>query len=321
MIETKQKPLQPNMLNYTFSNELLYRKICGINDSKLPELEDKLGIKIIPRGNTLLLGGEQSKVLNAIEFFTNLVENFSRRPDKESFDSFDVDYLIKKSKMLNWTPSDKVFTTTKGKPIYPRTKNQEDYVISLLNNQISMATGPAGTGKTFLSTAVACRMLQSKDIDRIILTRPAVEAGESLGFLPGDLTQKVDPYLRPIYDALYECLGFEKVQDLISANRIEIAPIAFMRGRTLSHSYIILDEAQNCTIGQLKMLLTRIGKNSKMCLSGDVTQIDLDRGKSGFEKVVELLKGIKEIGTIYFDKSDITRNPLIETIVNRFETI
>lgn len=321
MIATKRKSLSKKMLSFTFSNESLYQKVCGVNDSKLGDLAKTLGVEIVPRGNTLLLGGDKINVINAIEFFTNLVANFSHRPDKDSFDSFDLNYLIKNNKTLNWTPNDKVFTTNKGKPIYPRTKNQENYVQSLLDNLISLATGPAGTGKTFLSTAIACRMLQTGEVDRIVLTRPAVEAGESLGFLPGDLAQKVDPYLRPIYDALYECLGFEKVQELISGNRIEIAPIAFMRGRTLSHSFIILDEAQNCTIGQLKMLLTRIGKNSRMCLSGDITQIDLEREKSGFEKVVELLRNVEHIGIVHFDKSDITRNPLIEVIVNKFETI
>ena len=190
-----------------------------------------------------------------------------------------------------------------------------------MKNLITFGVGPAGTGKTFLSIAVACRMLQSGEIDRLVLTRPAVEAGESLGFLPGDLTQKVDPYLRPIYDALHECIGFERVQVLISLNKIEIAPIAFMRGRTLNNSFIILDEAQNCTVSQLKMFLTRIGKNSRMSLSGDVTQIDLERGRSGLEKVLSIMKDTPQIGIMFLEKEDITRHPLVSVIVDKFEGI
>jgi phosphate starvation-inducible PhoH-like protein len=164
-------------------------------------------------------------------------------------------------------------------------------------------------------------MLQAGEIDRLVLTRPAVEAGESLGFLPGDLTQKVDPYLRPIYDALHECIGFERVQVLISLNKIEIAPIAFMRGRTLNNSFIILDEAQNCTVSQLKMFLTRIGKNSRMSLSGDVTQIDLERGRSGLEKVLSIMRDTPQIGIMHLEKEDITRHPLVSVIVDKFEGI
>ncbi len=188
-----------------------------------------------------------------------------------------------------------------------------------MENLISIAVGPAGTGKTFLSIAVACRMLQNGEIDRLVLTRPAVEAGESLGFLPGDLVQKVDPYLRPIYDSLHDCIGSEKVQVLTSLNKIEIAPIAFMRGRTLSNSFIILDEAQNCTVSQLKMILTRLGKNSRMAISGDITQIDLAAGRSGFERVTHALKNLAQIGIIQLSTEDITRHPLIESIVDRLE--
>ena len=190
-----------------------------------------------------------------------------------------------------------------------------------MENMISFAIGPAGTGKTFLAVAVACRLLQAGEIERIVLTRPAVEAGESLGFLPGDLIQKVDPYLRPIYDALYECIGYEKTQELLSINKIEIAPIAFMRGRTLAHSFIILDEAQNCTNAQLKMFLTRLGKNSRMSVSGDVTQVDLTQANSGLAKIVGLFKKTPQIGVVEFQKEDISRHPLVEVIVKKFETL
>ncbi|MCB1176414.1 MAG: PhoH family protein [Leptospiraceae bacterium] len=284
-------------------------------------MESFLNVEIIPRGNSLILNGIEESVNYAIQFLEHLEENFNNRPDKEDFDYFDINYLIRNrdSEVETWNPSEKILTNFKGKPIYPKTANQQKFVSSLMENLISIAVGPAGTGKTFLSIAVACRMLQNGEIERLVLTRPAVEAGESLGFLPGDMVQKVDPYLRPIYDSLHDCLGMEKVQVLTSLNKIEIAPIAYMRGRTLSNSFIILDEAQNCTLSQLKMILTRLGKNSRMAISGDITQIDLGNGKSGFEKVFSALKNLNQIATIQLSSEDITRHPLIESIVNRLE--
>jgi phosphate starvation-inducible protein PhoH and related proteins len=318
----KPKSKDATQEKFDFQNEDLYQKVCGINDSRLRDLEAYLDIKIIPRGYSLIVTGPKDKVDIALDFFKNLESNFKRRPDKDDFDTFDLNYLIKQeNNQSGWTPSEKIISTVKGKQIFPRTKNQEKFVQSLLKNLITFGIGPAGTGKTFLSIAVACRLLQNGDIDRLVLTRPAVEAGESLGFLPGDLTQKVDPYLRPIYDALYECIGYERVQVLISLHKIEIAPIAFMRGRTLNNSFIILDEAQNCTITQLKMFLTRIGKNSRMSLSGDVTQIDLDKGRSGLEKALSLLKDTPQIGIIQLEKEDITRHPLVSVIVDKFEGV
>jgi phosphate starvation-inducible PhoH-like protein len=319
---TKKKDLPKISEKFSFQNEGLYRKVCGLKDSHLKDLEIFLKIEIIPRGNSLILNGSQESITYAIQFFQHLEENFKNRPDKEDFDAFDIHYLIKsREEGQPWNPTEKILNNFKGKPIFPKTSNQQKFVESLIKNLISIAVGPAGTGKTFLSIAVACRMLQNGEVERLVLTRPAVEAGESLGFLPGDMVQKVDPYLRPIYDALNDCLGHEKVQVLTSLNKIEIAPIAFMRGRTLSNSFIILDEAQNCTSMQLKMILTRLGKNSRMAISGDVTQIDLANGKSGFEKVSIALRNIPEIGIIHLDKEDITRHPLIEAIVNRLESI
>ena len=318
----KKKSLQKITQNFSFQNEGLYKKVCGVRDIHLKDLEQFLKIEIIPRGNSLIFTGDEESVNYAIQFFQHLEENFKNRPDKEDFDTFDIHYFIRsKEEKIPWNPTEKILTNYKGKPIFPKTSNQQKFVESLIKNLISIAVGPAGTGKTFLSIAVACRMLQNGEIERLVLTRPAVEAGESLGFLPGDMVQKVDPYLRPIYDSLNDCLGNEKVQVLISLNKIEIAPIAFMRGRTLSNSFIILDEAQNCTPMQLKMFLTRLGKNSRMAISGDITQIDLANGKSGFEKVSIALKNIPEIGIIHLEKEDITRHPLIETIVNRLESI
>ena len=307
-----------------FADEELYRKVCGSLDHSIPDLEKKLGIRIIPRGNELLLHGSQKKIEFALDFFSRLENNYSNRPDKGSFDVFNLNYMMQENNdnpQQDWKPADKIFTTYKGKPVYPKTRNQEKYVNSLLDNLVSFAIGPAGTGKTFLSIAVACRMLQSGEVNRLILTRPAVEAGESLGFLPGDLVQKIDPYLRPIYDALYECIGFEKTQEMILGGRIEIAPIAFMRGRTLSSSFIILDEAQNCTLSQLKMFLTRFGKNSRMCLSGDITQIDLESGKSGFEKIVNVFRDTENIGVSVFGLEDVTRHRIVEMMVKKMESI
>ncbi len=324
--------------SFTFGEESLYQVICGIGDSQLPLWESRLKVKLIPRGKSLIIQGESDFVQLAVETFQRVEENFKKRPDKNDFSLFDIDYLMGQAKDANkgwptpgspefiknesdgdWTPKDKVFVTFKGKPIFPRTKNQESFVESLKKNYITIAMGPAGTGKTFLSIATACRMMQTGEVDRLVLTRPAVEAGENLGFLPGDLTQKVNPYLRPIYDALHECIGFEKTTEYIQVNKIEIAPIAFMRGRTLSNSFIILDEAQNCTLPQLKMFLTRFGKNSKMAISGDATQIDLAHGRSGLEKTVYTLRGLNGVEAITFGREDITRHHIVEAIVRRFE--
>jgi phosphate starvation-inducible PhoH-like protein len=319
---SKKKVLPKISETFTFQNEGLYRKVCGIRDSHIKDLETFLKINVIPRGNSLILTGENDSITYAVQFFKHLEENFINRPDKDNFDTFDIHYLIKsREDRQPWNPTEKILTNYKGKPIFPKTENQHKFVESLIKNLISIAIGPAGTGKTFLSIAVACRMLQNGEVEKLVLTRPAVEAGESLGFLPGDMVQKVDPYLRPIYDALNDCLGNEKVQVLTSLNKIEIAPIAFMRGRTLSNSFVILDEAQNCTAMQLKMILTRLGKNSRMAISGDITQIDLGSGKSGFEKVAYALKSIPEIGIIQLNREDITRHPLLDIIVNRLDSI
>ena len=253
-------------------------------------------------------------------FFKRMEDAYSKKVNGFHWDAIDWKYMLRPSE-VEASEFTKIFTTFKNKPIIPRTLNQEKFAQSLKNNYITFAMGPAGTGKTFLSIAYACRLLQTGEVEKLILTRPAVEAGESLGYLPGDLVQKVNPYMRPIYDSLNTCIGFEKTQELLSSNKIEIAPIAFMRGRTLNDAFILLDEAQNCTLSQLKMFLTRFGKNSKMSIAGDISQIDLEAGKSGLEKTIEILRNEDEIGLIEFTKEDITRHPIVELIVRKFEEI
>lgn len=235
--------------------------------------------------------------------------------------SLDFESDSKNSKLEKDFQHDVIITTARGKKVYPRTVRQARFTQSIQNNEITICMGPAGTGKTFLSIAMACRLLKKGAVERLVLTRPAVEAGESLGYLPGDLTQKVDPYLRPLYDALYECLGYDRVGDLISTRKIEVAPLAFMRGRTLNDSFVILDEAQNCTRAQLKMFLTRLGRGSRMCLGGDITQIDLSPGKSGLLQTSKLLTHVAGVGVVRFESEDIIRNPLVERIVQAFEKL
>lgn len=307
---------------YRFANPDLFRALCGVADSRIEELEKLLGVKLIPRGHAFFIQtdstGDRERT---IQFFDAVTRRFGESgllPE-----SFDTEYLFKTMKGEEGgfpeLRQEKIFTTVRGRPITARTARQSEYVASIMENAITIGIGPAGTGKTFLAIVAACRLLTQGIVDRIILTRPAVEAGESLGFLPGDLTQKVDPYLRPLYDALYECLGMEKVHQETSARRIEIAPLAYMRGRTLNDSIIILDEAQNCTLSQLKMFLTRLGRNSRMCLGGDVTQVDLSPGRSGFLEAARILRDIEGIGIVEFGKEDIIRNAMVERVVRAFE--
>ncbi|MCB1164961.1 MAG: PhoH family protein [Leptospiraceae bacterium] len=324
---------------YSFENDDLFRTLCGIADQNLPSLEENLDVQLIARGNQFLIGGAAPQVQLAIDFFRRVASDYDQRP-RHGLEEFDIKYILsmlQKNRQMNeanehqvalfdedpvealGSTTQKVFVTARGKPIYPRTHRQASYLESVQTQPITFCLGPAGTGKTFLAIVTACRKLMNGEVDRIILTRPAVEAGESLGFLPGDLNQKVDPYLRPVYDALYECLGIEKVHSLIAARRIEIAPLAYMRGRTLNQAMVVLDEAQNCTLAQLKMFLTRLGRNSSMCIGGDETQVDLNPGRSGLLKAAEILSHVPGISIIRFGKEDIVRNAIVERIVAAFE--
>jgi len=290
-------------------------------NNNLKELERITKTKIYSRGNSILVKSDPEKndlVKNAIQFLTNQFLNNGTIEKKDiisSVNKFMIDEKLKKSEK-----NIEYIIKAPKKSVIPRSEKQKDYVRALKESEIIISAGPAGTGKTFLAVAVALTMLLDKKIERIILSRPAVEAGERLGFLPGDMREKVDPYLRPLYDSLYDLLDFEKIQKKIEVGDIEIAPLAFMRGRTLKNSFAILDEAQNATDTQIKMFLTRIGENSKIVINGDPSQIDLpNKGHSGLIESQKILKGIKEISIINFDQNDVIRHPLVTKIVEAYQ--
>ncbi|MFN3604454.1 MAG: PhoH family protein [Leptonema sp. (in: bacteria)] len=313
---------------YVFEDQNLFHYVCGVSDKNILELEQLLKVEIIPRGNSLILRSNSNENIDNALYFLEQLDIYYRNREIEKFDLRYLFSLLRKNNFSNGSQNLKdtnaftkarIFANYKGKEFYAKTLNQFSYIQSIQRNPITIGVGPAGTGKTFLSVITSVKMLLNGEIERLIITRPAVEAGENLGFLPGDFIQKVDPYLRPIYDALFDALGTEKTSQLIQLNKIEVAPLAYMRGRTLNDSLIILDEAQNCTLSQLKMFLTRIGKNSKMCICGDITQSDLKPGLSGLEKIISILKNIQEIQIVYFSKEDIVRNPIVEKVIHAFE--
>ena len=274
---------------------------------------------IYTRGNSISVKGDQEKITlikNAIKFLT---EQFVNNGTIEKKDIFSSVNKFMTSENENRKEKIEFIIKTPKKSVIPRSEKQKDYVRALNYSDIIISAGPAGTGKTFLAVAVALTMLLEKKIEKIILSRPAVEAGERLGFLPGDMREKVDPYLRPLYDSLYDLLDFEKIQKKIEVGDIEIAPLAFMRGRTLKNSFAILDEAQNATDTQIKMFLTRIGENSKIVINGDPSQIDLpNKSLSGLDRSKKLLGHIKEISTVDFDHNDVVRHPLVSKIVKAY---
>ena len=304
-----------------FNNEILMA-IVGSLDSNLKELEKISGSKIFFRGNSITIRGQKNsneRVKNAIEYLVDRYKLDKKIEKNDIFTSLKRDMTkdIKNQSMVQ--SIDEVIKTPK-RSVIPRSKGQKEYVKALKNNQIIMSMGPAGTGKTYLAIAVALTMLLEKKVERIILSRPAVEAGERLGFLPGDMKDKIDPYLRPLYDSLYDLIDYEKIQKKIENGEIEIAPLAFMRGRTLKNSFAILDEAQNATETQIKMFLTRIGENSKLVVNGDPTQIDLpNKNQSGLIKSQHILKNINEISIINFDHQDVIRHPLVTKIVEAYQ--
>ena len=297
-------------------------EIVGSYDNNLKELEKISGSKIYFRGNSIAIKGDKysnEKVKDAIEYLFERFRSDKKIDRNDVLTSLNKD-MIKNNKDQSTVQSlDDVIKTPK-RSVIPRTKRQKEYVRALKKSQIIMSLGPAGTGKTYLAVAIALTMLLEKKVERIILSRPAVEAGERLGFLPGDMKDKIDPYLRPLYDSLYDLLDYDKIQRKIESGVIEIAPLAFMRGRTLKNSFAILDEAQNATETQIKMFLTRIGENSKLVVNGDPSQIDLpNKNQSGLIKSQAILKGINEISVINFDHQDVIRHPLVTKIVEAYQ--
>ena len=304
-----------------FNNEILVG-LVGSFDSNLKELEKISGSKIFFRGNSITIKGDKitnEKVKDAIEYLINRFKSDNKIDKNDIISSLNYE-MIKENKNQTTIQSLEEVIKTPKKSVIPRSKKQKDYVRALKTNQIIMSLGPAGTGKTYLAVAVALTMLLEKKIKRIILSRPAVEAGERLGFLPGDLKEKIDPYLRPLYDSLHELFDYDKIQKKIENGEIEIAPLAFMRGRTLKNSFAILDEAQNATSTQIKMFLTRIGENSKLVINGDPSQIDLpNKNQSGLADSQKILKNVKEISIINFGQEDVIRHPLVAKIVEAYK--
>ena len=307
-----------NTLSVIFSDNDLLMGVVGEFNKNLKELEKITEANLFSRGNSILIKStleKNEKVKNAIQFLANQYINNGNIENKDILSSVDKFMINEKVKNQNVTDIIK----TPKKSIIPRSEKQKEYVRALRQSDIVISAGPAGTGKTFLAVAVALTMLLEKKIERIILSRPAVEAGERLGFLPGDMKEKVDPYLRPLYDSLYDLFHFEKIQRMIEIGDIEIAPLAFMRGRTLKNSFAILDEAQNATDTQIKMFLTRIGENSKIIVNGEPSQIDLpNKSMSGLDKSKKLLSHLNEISIIDFDHSDVVRHPLVSKIVRAY---
>ena len=304
-----------------FDNQILMG-VVGAFDNNLKELERFSGSKIYFRGNSIAIKGkkfENERVKSAIEYLIDRFRSDKKIDRNDIISSLNNDVINDIKNQSTVQPLGEVIKTPK-RSVISRSKKQKEYVKSLKNNQITMSLGPAGTGKTYLAVAVALSMLLEKKVERIILSRPAVEAGERLGFLPGDMKDKIDPYLRPLYDSLYDLLDYDKIQRKIESGAIEIAPLAFMRGRTLKNSFAILDEAQNTTRTQIKMFLTRIGENSKLVVNGDPSQIDLpNKNQSGLIESQNILKGIKEIAVINFDHQDVVRHPLVTKIVEAYQ--
>ena len=307
-----------NSLSVIFHDNDLLMGVVGEFNKNLKELEKITKSNLYSRGNSILIKSNPENneiVKNAIQFLANQFINNGSIENKDIVSSVDKFMINEKVKNNNVTDIIK----TPKKSIIPRSEKQKGYVRALRQSDIIISAGPAGTGKTFLAVAVGLTMLLEKKIERIILSRPAVEAGERLGFLPGDMKEKVDPYLRPLYDSLYDLFDFEKIQRMIEIGDIEIAPLAFMRGRTLKNSFVILDEAQNATDTQIKMFLTRIGENSKIVVNGDPTQIDLpNKNMSGLVRSKELLGHLNEIAVVDFDHSDVVRHPLVSKIVEAY---
>ena len=314
------KKIDKETINIQILDNDLLSELVGEFNNNLKQLEKLTSTSLFFRGNSITIKGDKDKILSTCDSIKFLINKFYITNSIEKNDIIlsvnqEVD-LDKKSNVQSFSQLIK----TPRKSVIARSKKQAEYIQALKENDIIIALGPAGTGKSFLAVSVAVMMLMEKKVERVILSRPAVEAGEKLGFLPGDMKEKVDPYLRPLYDALYELFGFEKIDKKIETGEIEIAPLAFMRGRTLKNCFAILDEAQNATETQIKMFLTRIGENSKLVVNGDPSQVDLiNKSQSGLVKSKNILSAIDEIKTIEFDHTDVVRHPLVSKIIKAYQ--
>lgn len=301
--------------------------LLGVHDKNIKLLGKLLKVNIFSNNQEILIDSDDEEIIKKLQKILQIMISLIR--NNIVFSERDIIYLfhtvdkVNQSEIVSLFLSRKeIIKTFNGKPIFPKTINQKKYLEAIENNTLIFGIGPAGTGKTYLAVLSALKKLKDNQIKRIVLTRPAVEAGEKLGFLPGDLKEKIDPYLRPLYDAMYEVLGVKQSTEYIEKGIIEIAPLAYMRGRTLENAYVILDEAQNTTINQMKLFLTRLGFGSKMIVTGDITQSDLPaQVQSGLVKASQILKNVDDIKILYFDELDVVRHPLVQTIIKRFENV
>ena len=313
-----------NLLDFSECKVDDLQMLAGPNNSHLRILEELLNLTITMRGNELIYNGD-AKACRQLKRIIQII--FSMMEQNKGIAEQDIIYahnlvIDEKEELIKAIDHTPIVRTFDGKPVVAKTYGQHEFVQALFNNDIVFSIGPAGTGKTYLAVAYAASLLKQEAIKKIVLTRPAVEAGESLGFLPGDLKEKVDPYLQPLYDALNDIFGSEQVLKYIEKGIIEIAPLAYMRGRTLNHSFVILDEAQNATSGQIKMFLTRLGFQSKMLINGDITQVDLrNQESSGLKGAKDILKDIKEIAFVYLTSRDVVRHPLVQKIIEAYEKV
>lgn len=307
---------------FAVANNEIMATLLGIGDSNFQYLSQLKPVQLVARGTEFLIKGDEADVLHMEKLFRSLVETIEKEGQLDINQITYWDRLLQQGRQERHADivSDTLVQTSRGKAIKARTIGQKRYVQSILRDDIVFGIGPAGTGKTYLAVAMAVRALRNKEVERIILVRPAVEAGEKLGFLPGDFIEKINPYLRPLYDSLFDILGVELTQRYLDRHVIEIAPLAYMRGRTLNDAFIILDEAQNTTPQQMKMFLTRLGFSSKAIITGDITQVDLPKEEtSGLVKIEEILHGVKGISFEHLSREDVVRHPLVQKIIDAYE--